>query len=120
RRHAAFYMETFRAAMADVNGPRHAAAVQTLQLEHDNACAALDAVTAARWFDIGLRLAKALADWWYVQGTLGDGVARLRRLLAQDPPAGVELAALLKPAGTLAVYLGDHEQAQAWFERGLA
>ena len=119
RRHADFYMALFQDAMARLDGPQHADATLALELEHDNARAALDAVTLQRWFDIGLRLAKALAGYWYLHGALADGVARIERLMAQDPPACAELAILLQPAGTLAMYLGRQELARDWFERGL-
>lgn len=119
RRHAAFFSTLVCAAVADLNGPGHDSASARLLREHDNARAALDAMTAQRAFDIALPLARGLADYWFMHGALGDGVARLQRLIALDPPESVALAQLIQPAGTLAMYLGLRELAQGWFERGL-
>ena len=119
RRHAEFFMHTLQDAMARTRQPDRAEAMRILELEHDNACAALDAVVRHRWFDIGLRLASALGSYWFLQGVLAEGVARLQRLIDAAPPAGGELAALLKPAGNLARHLGRLDLAQHWFERGL-
>jgi non-specific serine/threonine protein kinase len=120
RRHASFYSRLVCDAVAELNGPGHDAASARLQREHDNARAALDAVTAQRAFEIALPLARGLADYWFLHGALNDGVARLQRLIALEPPEGVALAQLIQPAGTLAMYLGLRELAQGWFERGLA
>ena len=119
RRHAAFFSTLVCTAVAELNGPGHDAASARLLREHDNARAALDAMTAQRAFDIALPLARGLADYWFMHGALGDGVARLQRLIALDPPESVALAQLIQPAGTLAMYLGLRELAQGWFERGL-
>jgi predicted ATPase len=119
RRHAEFFMLTLRDAVARTQQPARAEAMLTLELEHDNALAALDAVVEHRWFDIGLRLASSLGSYWFMQGMLAEGVARLQRLLDASPPAGAELAAMLKPAGHLARHLGRLDLAQSWFERGL-
>lgn len=119
RRHAVHYRRATEAEVAALQGPAHAQAVRALQRDRDNAHAALDTVTEQRWFDIGLPLARALADLWFWQGTLADGVARIERLMAQQPPQGVELARLLQLAGRMAVYLGRQPLAQTWFEQGL-
>ena len=119
RRHAAFFRDLTCAAVAELNGPTHDEAAARLLREHDNARAALDAVSTQRAFDIALPLARALADYWFMHGALGDGVARLQRLIALDPPPGIALAQLIQPAGTLAMYLGLRELAQGWFEQGL-
>ena len=119
RRHAAFFRDLVCSAVAELNGPGHDAAAARLLREHDNARAALDAVTAQRAFDIALPLARGLADYWFMHGALGDGVARLQRLIALDPPPGLALAQLIQPAGTLAMYLGLRDLARGWFERGL-
>jgi serine/threonine-protein kinase PknK len=119
RRHASHYRDVFVSAMADLHGDLHDAASAQLLLEHDNARSALDTVTTQRWFDIGLELGKALADYWFVHGALSEGVARLQRLMAQNPPPGLALAALVQPAGTLAMYLGLRELARGWYEQGL-
>jgi predicted ATPase len=119
RRHAAFFRDLVCGAVAELNGPGHDAAAARLLREHDNARAALDAVTSQRAFDIALPLARGLADYWFMHGALGDGVARLQRLIALDPPPGLALAQLIQPAGTLAMYLGLRDLARGWFERGL-
>ncbi|WP_284619547.1 protein kinase domain-containing protein [Aquabacterium humicola] len=119
QRHAVFYLVLAVSTVAGLHGSDHAAADARLQLEHDNMRAALDAAGAARWFDIALPGAKALAEWWFAHGVLADGVARLEWLIAQDPPDGIALAELLQPAGRLAMFLGRHALARAWFERGL-
>ena len=120
RRHARFFAREAQAAVERLNGDEHADAALWLQLEHDNARAALDAVTAQRWFDIGTPLATSLAHYWFWRGTLGEGVARIERLMAQNPPASPSLAEMLRPAGVMAVYLGRQELARQWFEHGLA
>ncbi|NRF65533.1 protein kinase [Aquincola sp. S2] len=119
RRHADFYLGMYAVIIDQLHGDGHAQAETRLQLEHDNARAALDAAIQRRWFDIGLPGAKALADYWFAHGLLADGVARLERLVAQDPPDGAALAELLQPAGRIAMFLGRHALARTWFERGL-
>ncbi len=119
RRHARFHAQALQQAMARLHGPQHAEAALQLQLDLDNAHAALDAVTSQRWFDVGIDLATSLAQYWFWRGTLGEGIARIERLLAQQPPASPGLAALLRPAGTMAVYFGRHDLARQWFDRGL-
>jgi predicted ATPase len=120
RRHAQWCLQVLQAALEQVDTPAHLEALAVFEREHENACAAYDRLLQGGDFDILLRLARTLANWWFVQGRLHDGVARLERLYAAAPPAGAELAALGKPAGTLAMYLGRYPLAQAWLESSLA
>ena len=67
-----------------------------------------------------LRLAAALARFWYVRGYLGEGLARLRAAAGRSPeaPAAVRARAL-RGASALALLQGDYALARYLVEEAL-
>jgi non-specific serine/threonine protein kinase len=119
RRHAEFYRDAMRAAFARLRGPERSSALAAFARARDDAHAALDTAVANRWFDVATPLIVALANYWNDQGQLADGQARIGRFLACAPPEDAALTALYRPAGLLALYLGNRELAHSRFARGL-
>jgi len=120
RRHAVHYAGRLQAQAALLDGKQHAAAMAAIGAAADNANAALEAATAARWHEAALPLASALAAYWFAKGRAVDGLARLEPLLGQPIRPSEELALLLKRAGSLALFVDRRLLAHAWLDRGLA
>jgi predicted ATPase/DNA-binding CsgD family transcriptional regulator/DNA-binding XRE family transcriptional regulator len=101
-RHATFYLALVEAAATRADGPEHNRWTRLLETEHDNLRAALSWLTAhdpAR----GLRLAGAMARFWYLRGLVTEGCRWLEDLLAASPErtpawthAALSLARLLE------------------------
>jgi predicted ATPase len=96
-----------------------------LEREHDNLRAAL------RWAatndnEVGLRLAGAIKQFWWVQGYLAEGRRWLDELLACSPEGNAPVtsarvrAKALNAAGNLAFGQADYERARAVYEASLA
>jgi len=119
RRHTTYYARLVQQHSGRLNGPAHAEAMTALTRDADNARAALDALTAQRDFDAALPLASALATYWLALGVVSDGVARIEKLLALQPPPTGALALLLYRGGALELYLQRRAASRQWFERGL-
>jgi predicted ATPase/class 3 adenylate cyclase/DNA-binding XRE family transcriptional regulator len=117
-RHAAYYGCLAAAAVEPV-GARHAVWLDRLEQEQDNLRRALAWCAAApvRSED-GLRLAGALAVFWYERGHLAEGRRWLEALLggAGAPGPTAARAAALYGAGLLAIGQGDTEAAWALHE----
>ena len=93
-RHGAYFLVTAELASSGFHGPDQLVSLDRLEREHDNMRAALD------WFlgadgstDIGLRLAVALWEFWWIRGYLGEGQIRLQKALDRGPEAGQRLRA---------------------------
>jgi predicted ATPase/class 3 adenylate cyclase len=130
RRHAQYYAALAERANERLTGPTELAALERLEAEHNNLRAALswsldsqpagpagDAERAAA----GLRLAQALASFWYRHGHATEGRRWLPRaidLAAKD--GGAPLARLSHGLGMLLVQQSEFEQGLGLFERSLA
>jgi non-specific serine/threonine protein kinase len=119
RRHAQYYAEHLAQAWKGVDTANHAAAMAIVKREHEQARSALESASQQRWFDIALPLGNLLANYWNLAGVLVDGLARVSRLLDQQPPAGSETAALLRRGADLAVRCGRLQSAHDWLQAGL-
>ena len=125
RAYALYYLALAEEAEPQITGPRQAAWLARLELDHDNLRG------ARRWLReraepvLGLRLAGALAPFWYVRGYLSEGRECLEGLLeaARDQPGDAEVSAArakaLHGAGLLAGAQGDHTRAIARYEESL-
>jgi predicted ATPase/class 3 adenylate cyclase len=136
RRHAGYYAGVAERADEQVrgSGPTHLAALDRLEAEHDNMRAALawslqtpaagPAPADGERASIGLRLAEALAYFWYRHGHAIEGRRWLQRAidLADEeggaPPA--QLAQLTHWLGVLLQQQGEPEAALSLLERSLA
>lgn len=119
RRHANYFTAWVVTRRARFTTPEHTTAEAEIALEHEQAKAALDAACDHRWLDIALSLGVAIAQYWLQVSHLADGVARISRLLALQPPAGADTAALLRLGAALAVRAGRLDAARAWLEQAL-
>jgi tetratricopeptide (TPR) repeat protein len=134
RAHAVYLLELGEERAFAGWGPEAAAWMGRLEQEHDNFRAALGWAQARGEAELGLRLANALAGFWYFRGYFTEGRAWLEGLLALPPRAvgaggdaasapGVSAQAralALSAASNLARVQGDGERALAAAEEALA
>ena len=122
RTHAAYYLALVEAAEPEFSGWQHQSLAQ-LEPEHDNLRAALAwSHEPAGSAEAGLRLAGALAGFWWAHGYLSEGRAWLDGALAQPGAAAPSLARAiaLRGAGWMANELGDLGAAQLCYDECLA
>jgi predicted ATPase/class 3 adenylate cyclase len=130
RRHAGYYAAFAEQATPQLGGPEHLAWLDRLEVEQDNLRAALSwslgPGTAGPAGDgertaTGLRLARALGDYWYRYGHMPEGRRWLERAIDLSPAdAGAPLARLTSWLGVLLERQGELEAAVRLFERSLA
>jgi predicted ATPase/DNA-binding CsgD family transcriptional regulator len=110
------------AELAEREGPRVASgdeqAFATLVAEIDNIRA------ATNWADVHdrrlvLRLG-SLWRFWQRVGLMGEGIAVLRRALAEDPPLDATSAAAMRGLANLLDDYGDLDEAVAWAQLAVA
>jgi predicted ATPase/DNA-binding SARP family transcriptional activator len=117
RRHA----EHFRKLAESEPVAEQAAWLARLDEERDNLRAALAWCRDAGEAALGLQLASALWEFWWVRGYLAEGRGWLDEMLERGAGAAPELRArALHAAGSLATRQGDYERAAALFEQSLA
>jgi predicted ATPase/class 3 adenylate cyclase len=121
RRHRDWCLKLAEKAEARLLGAEQALWLDRLEIEHDNLRAALDWSEESDEAASGLRLARALWQFWWVHGHLSEGRERLAKLLAL---AGAEArtavrAKALHGAGILAYDQGDYAAARALHEESL-
>ncbi|MDQ2744046.1 MAG: tetratricopeptide repeat protein [Chloroflexota bacterium] len=122
RAHADYYLRLAEAAEPELRGAAQAAWLERLEREHDNLRAAL------RWEDergeveAGLRLAGALAPFWYVRGHYKEGRGWLERLLERvgDGVSGAVRAKALLGLAALVYNVGEYRRAGPLCEESLA
>jgi predicted ATPase/DNA-binding SARP family transcriptional activator len=119
RRHAEYFLGLAEQAEAQRHGPEQGAWLKRLDVEHHNLRAVLDwsRKDVGSWA-VGLRLAGALALWYYRIHT-SEGRERLRQLL-ESPRGSAPPAILAKAhvaAGILAFRQGLHQEATKHLEK---
>jgi predicted ATPase len=134
RRHAGYYLALAGAAEPHLTGPHQQAWLDRLEQERDNLRAVLGwALSTARpqpggdAAEIGLRLAGAMKQFWFIRGDYTEGrgwLARLLGLLGERAHHGVEVPPVVRAravyaAGTLAWPQGDLSAARALFQESL-
>jgi DNA-binding CsgD family transcriptional regulator/tetratricopeptide (TPR) repeat protein len=120
RLHADLFLDLAQVAEPELTGPDQARWLERLAAEHDNLRAALAWAIETGEVDLALGLAGALWRFWWTRGYLTEGRRWLEAALALASPDTVGRAKALHAAGSLAQEQGDHEQATAYLERGLA
>jgi predicted ATPase/class 3 adenylate cyclase/Tfp pilus assembly protein PilF len=119
RAHAAYYQNYAEEALAE---PDEAVWLDRVEMEHGNLRAALAwliATVGAQ--ERALRLAGALAGFWYVRGYLTEGRSWLEQALAIAPATPPEVRAkALDGAGALADLQGDLERSETLIAEALA
>ena len=91
-RHAHYYLSLAETASTHLNGPDQAWWLDYLEVEHDNMRAAL------RWSqslvgdaNVGVRLATALSEFWYVRGYVGEGLQWFETVLEHKDNLDIEI-----------------------------
>jgi len=121
-RHASYFLELAEEAETQLKGAAQAACLNRLEAEHDNLRAALRYTQERGEVQLGLRLAGALWQFWYVRGHLSEGRMWLTESLSGGGVVepSLERAKVLSGVGTLAFYQGDYASARAFHEESLA
>ena len=130
RRHAVYYTALAEQVSAQLRGPAHLASLDRLEAEHDNLRAVLAWSLDARAADpaaggeraaTGLRLAQALAPFWYAHGHATEGRRWLQQAIEMaSDHAGAPLARVAHWLGVLLQQQGENQAALPLFERSLA
>jgi non-specific serine/threonine protein kinase len=118
-RHTDFFLAFAEDAEPKLRSAQQAVWLQHLEAEHDNLRAALRRAATAGPVERALRLAAALAWFWYLHHDWREGrdwlVAILSRLPEGGPLPAAHGAASLG-AGILCWIVGDHDSAASWLE----
>jgi predicted ATPase len=126
--HARFFLDVAESAGVDAAGNRiEAGGLAGLDVEHANIRVALEFALAgaergdAEPAEIALRLASAMARFWYLRGHWSEADDWLSAVLAKagTTPASA-WCGVLHGAGQLAVERGDYAAGRAFFERCVA
>ena len=120
RRHAEWFLALAERAEPELSGESQTQWFALLELEHDNARAALTFFLQASEGESALRLTVALSRFWYVRGHLGEARRHLEVVL---PSATDQDPLLLRRAQTagasIALLQGDYEASKAFAEGAL-
>jgi DNA-binding CsgD family transcriptional regulator len=126
-RHAAYYLAFAETAAPEVLGPQQVAWLDRLEVDHNNLRAALAWSRAEReQWEVGVRLAIALGDFWGRRGYMSEGRRWLEGALAQmegraaEPRACALRAEALYGAATLAMLQYDTTTPPPLLEESLA
>ena len=131
RRHATYFVEVAETADPLLRGREQATWVARLELERDNLRSALAwarpetseascATVPDDAAELGLRLAGALAWFWWMRGPFSEGRRWLERALATAGGSGTARAKAVNGAGVMAHAEGDFNSALALLEQSVA
>jgi non-specific serine/threonine protein kinase len=113
-RHARYFTAVAERAAPELRGGQQVIWLDRLDRDHENLRTALRWAVELADSELGLRLAGAMARFWYVRGHLTEGRSWLDRVLALPSRGANRLAraTALNGAGNLAWTLGDFERAE--------
>jgi predicted ATPase/DNA-binding SARP family transcriptional activator/Tfp pilus assembly protein PilF len=112
RRHAAYFLALAEDAAAELDGAQQAARLAQLDVEHGNLRCAFATFREAGDAEGELRLAVALARFWYIRGHLSEGRLRLSGALERAATLPPRLRAdALRKISANAMLRGDYEEA---------
>jgi tetratricopeptide (TPR) repeat protein len=121
RRHRDYYLALAEQGEPELNGPNQGAWLNRLEAERGNFNRAL------RWclgqpgeHEAGLRLASALARFWWMRGHAQEGQRWLGAALGQPDGTDALRARALQGAGAVAYARADFASARASYEEALA
>ena len=119
-RHARYFADLAEEAAPALSGPRQSYWSAVLRADYDNLRAALEWAFDRGDCVVGLRIAAALAEFWYYEGPIIEGEKWLFRAvtLLECAPARIQ-ARTLNSAGIMAFAAGDHAQGRAWSRAAL-
>jgi tetratricopeptide (TPR) repeat protein len=108
RRHAEHLLALMETTEPELRGPEQPRWIQRLETEHDNLRTALRWLLDVGEADLGLRLAAASSQFWYMRGLVSEGRRWLGEALElASPKASEALASGLDWAGYFAAEQGD-------------
>ena len=119
-RHAAWCLEFCAAAADRLHGAEQADSLEQLELEHDNARAALRWSAEVGRHELEIALASALAPFWQMRGYLTEGRRWLEGALGRAGGGDATRLPATVETGILAQMQGDNDAAADWFTRALA
>jgi predicted ATPase len=112
-RHALWFLALAEEAQPHLRGPEQMTWLRRLDEEHDNLRAALDYLAGSEQYELELRLAGSLTQFWYVRSHLSEGRDYLERALQRhggNPTRFLEQA--LYGGLLIAHRRGDYERAR--------
>jgi predicted ATPase/transcriptional regulator with XRE-family HTH domain len=118
-RHAAWAVDLAEQAEPHLLAADQGSSLRRLRREQGNLGAALE-WALARDGGTAIRLAGALADYWYARGQMVEGADCLRQALAAAPAEDPARVKALVGGSTLMLARGDFATATAWGEEALA
>jgi predicted ATPase/DNA-binding CsgD family transcriptional regulator len=120
QRHADYYLGLAEQAEREWYGPEEKAWLFRIEQEHDNVEAVLRWTETKQDGQLSLRIAGALAEYWWVGDYLREGRRWLEQALAMSPNAPTQLRAkALVGAGLLVCWMGDGRTARALLQQAL-
>lgn len=121
RRHSDHYLRLAEEAGAELDGPNQAARMVQLDREQGNLRAAFAGLREVGDSERELRLAVALARFWYIRGHLAESRSRLSDALDQAAALAPQLRAdALRKISANAVLRGEYDEALVMAEKALA
>jgi tetratricopeptide (TPR) repeat protein len=119
RAHAQYFLALAEEGESEVRGPEAAKWLERLEAEHDNMREALS-WSLGQEKELGLRLAGALWQFWWMRGHYSEGRRWLENALAVDGRGSPSARAMaLAGIGEIASHQGDLDQAQEACQEGL-
>ena len=117
--HATYFLAFAEQASLAMDGPDQASWLARLEVDHDNLRAAL-AWSRDHDPQLGVRLAAALTEFWFIRGYLSEGQRWLEDMIAAAPAADSTKAKALIGAALLATYQDYYDEAERLAAAGLA
>ncbi|MDQ2689594.1 MAG: hypothetical protein M3Y29_04900, partial [Chloroflexota bacterium] len=121
-RHADYFV-TFAEEAEQATGPNHEHIdvwLPRLEADHDNLRAALEHLTTPEHAEAAQQLAGALWKFWYMTGSIGEGLRRLAPALAYDTPRTAYRARALDGGSAMHGEAGDPATARRMAEESVA
>jgi tetratricopeptide (TPR) repeat protein len=119
--HATFFVHEAEAAQRQLHSDQQRMWVQRLTADYGNMRAALEWSLAATPAELGLRLVKSLATYWFWLGQFSEGRMWLERALERRAGCSeLAQAQVLLAAGLLALHQEEHSRMVALLEEALA
>lgn len=120
--HAAYFLNLAETVVPFLEKPEPASWVDKLEREHNNLRAALRWAREKRKVELGLCLASALCQFWFMRGYLNEGLAHISEFLSlsEAPVDTARRAKALDQAGMLARYQGNLKYAHELIAESLS
>jgi len=119
RAYAEYYLALAESVRPKLTGPEQGRWLESLEEEHDNLRAVLRWSRESSRDDVGLRVAVALGQFWYMTGYTSEGRGWLEELLPRTTGEPRTRVTILHGASTLAFQQGDLHTAAVRAEEGL-